>query len=188
MEVNVKPIIGSWDLGYSLDKHILKSVHLGDNYFDNTRSESGEAIYQLKYHSDYQQIPIIAAQMYASFSGYFSSANLVVPMPPSKTRPRQPVIEIAQELAKNMGIPCYVDLLVKTRDTQQMKDIVSKKEKVDILVRAFSVNDKLGDGLHDVLIVDDLSHSGSSVEAATTVLRGYDKIRKIFAAVVTRQW
>ena len=31
MEVNVQPIHGNWDLGYSLDKHVLSSVYLGDD-------------------------------------------------------------------------------------------------------------------------------------------------------------
>lgn len=192
MEVNAQPINGTWDLGYSLDKHVLSSVYLGHNQwghaeFDTTRSEAGEALYQLKYQSDYNQVSIISSQMYESLSGYFSSAHLVVPMPPSKIRARQPVVEIARELANNMGIPCYEVLLVKTSNTPQMKDIESREEKDETLVDAFSVNDQLGDGLYDILIVDDLFDSGSSLEAATTVLRDYSKIHNIYVAVVTRR-
>jgi predicted amidophosphoribosyltransferase len=192
VEVNVQQINGNWDLGYSLDKHVLSSVYIGDNQwghpeFDTTRSEAGEALFQLKYRSDYNQIPIIGSQMYESLSGYFSSACLVVPMPPSKARLRQPAIEIARELANNMGIPCYEELLVKVSDTPQMKDIESREEKVETLVNAFSVNDQLGEGLYDVLVVDDLFDTGSSLKAATIVLRGYSKIRNIFVAVVTRK-
>lgn len=192
MEVNVQPIQGNWDLGYSLDKHVLSSAYLGDNQwghpeFETTRSESGEALFQLKYRSDYSQVPIIALQMYNSLANYFSSANFIVPIPPSKVRTRQHVVEIAKELAKNMRIPCYENLLVKTNNTPQMKDIEHREEKVSILVNVFSVNDKLGEGLYDALIVDDLLDSGSSIEAATTVLRGYSKIRSIFVAVVTRK-
>ncbi len=192
MEVNIQQINGNWDLGYSLDKHVLSSVYIGHNQwghpeFDSTRSEAGEALFKLKFRSEYNQIPIIGSQMYESLSGYFSSACLVVPMPPSIARYRQPVVEIARELANNMGIPCYEELLVKTSDTPQMKDIESSEEKVETLVDAFSVNDQLGEGLYDVLVVDDLFDTGSSLEAATTVLRGYSKIRNIFVAVVTRK-
>jgi len=192
MDVNVQPINGNWDLGYSLDKHVLSSVYIGENQwghpeFDTTRSDAGEALFKLKYRRDYDQIPIIGAQMFESLSGYFSSASLVVPMPPSIARARQPVIELARELANNMGIPCYEELLIKKIITSQMKDIESRKDKDDTLINAFSVNDQLGEGLHDILIVDDLFDSGSSLEAAATILRDYSKIRNIFVAVVTRK-
>lgn len=192
MKVNVQQIDGNWDLGYSLDKHVLSSVFLGYNQwghpeFDTTRTEAGEALFQLKYRFDYSQIPIIGAQMYESLSGYFSSASFVIPMPPSIARSRQPAIEIARELAKNMGIPCEEHLLVKTSNTPQMKDIESREKKVEALVNAFSINDQLGEGLFDVLVVDDLFDTGASLEAATIILRGYNKIRNIYVAVVTRK-
>lgn len=86
-----------------------------------------------------------------------------------------------------MGIPCYEELLVKTSNTPQMKDIESRKEKVETLINAISVNDQLADGLYDIIIVDDLFDTGSSLEAATTVIRDYSKISNIFVAVVTRK-
>lgn len=192
MIVNVQEIAGNWNLGYSLDKHVLKSVYLEDNQwghpvFDTTRSEVGEALYQLKYRLDFNQVPIIGNQMHVSLASYFPTACLVIPMPPSIKRTRQPVIELARDLASKMRIPCHENLLVKTRDTPPMKDIDTRDEKVETLINAFSVNDQLGSGEHDILVVDDLYDSGSSLEAATTVLRGYSKIRNIFVATVTRK-
>ena len=52
---------------------------------------------------------------------------------------------------------------------------------------AFNINDQLGEGLYDVLIVDDLYDTGSSLEAATNVLRQYSKIRNIYVSTVTRK-
>jgi predicted amidophosphoribosyltransferase len=192
MEVNIKRINGHWDLGYSLDKHVLQSIYLGENQyghpeFDTTRSEVGEALYQLKYRSNYTQISLIAKQLSDSLSRYFTSACLIVPMPPSKQRARQPVIEIARSVAQNMRIPCYENLLLKTKNTPQMKDISNRDEKVDTLVRAFAINDLLGKGQFDILIIDDLYDTGSSLEAATRVLREYSKIRNIYVATATRK-
>ncbi|GIU36007.1 ComF family protein [Shewanella schlegeliana] len=192
MEINVQRIDGNWNLGYSLDKHVLSSTYLGDNQwghatFDTTRSEVGEALYQLKYRSDFNQIPLIANQLSDSLAKLFSSASLVIPMPPSKQRARQPVIEIAQIVAKNMGIPCYENLLIKTKDTPQMKDIESRKDKVETLVQALAINDLLGNAQYDVLIIDDLYDSGASLEAATNILREYKKVRNIFVATATRK-
>lgn len=192
MEVNVREIQGNWNLGYSLAKHVLHSVCIGENEwghpeFDTTRSEPGEALFQLKYRDDFGQVEPIAQQLYSSFSGYFGSSSLIVPMPASKTRIRQPVTEIARSLAQKMSIPCYENLLSKSKATPQMKDIESRDDKVSTLVSAFTVNDVLPEGLYDVLLVDDLFDTGSSLEAATTVLRKYGKIRYIYVAVVTRK-
>ena len=192
MEVNIREIKGNWDLGYSLDKQTLSSTPVGQNQwghmqFDTVRPDAGEALFQLKYRSDFTQVAIIANQLHTSFSQYFNSAGLVIPMPPSKQRQRQPVIEIARELARLMNRPCYENLLVKNADTPAMKDISSRDEKVNALINAFTVTDQLPDGLYNVLLVDDLYDTGSSLEAATQVLRGYNKIHHIYVATVTRK-
>lgn len=90
MDVNIKQIDGIWTLGYSLDRHTIRSTPVGYNeygymQFDTERPEAGEALFQLKYRSDYSQIPIIGQQLYSSFGSVFSSANLVIPMPASTT-------------------------------------------------------------------------------------------------------
>lgn len=192
MKVNIKRIEGNWTLGYSLDKHTIRSTPIGYNeyghmQFDTERPEAGEALFQLKYRSDFSQVPIIGLQLYNSFGSVFSSSNIVIPMPASKTRSKQPVTELARDLAGRMGIPCIENLLVKTGSTPAMKDIEARDEKVSTLVGAFKVYDVLGKGLFDVLIVDDLFDTGSSLEAATTVLRGYSKIRNIYVVTVTRK-
>lgn len=192
MEVNVRQIYGGWDLGYSLDKHTISSTPIGPNewghmQFDTIRPEAGEALFQLKYRSDFTQVIVIASQMYQSLSEYFSSANLIIPMPASRQRSRQPVIEIARELSRLMNIPCYEGLLLKETVTPPMKDIATIEEKVQTLMDAFSINDQLGEGLYDVLIVDDLYDTGSSLEAATNMLRQYSKIRNIYVSTVTRK-
>ena len=192
MQVNIKEITGIWRLGYSLDKHTLCSVPIGPNpfghmQFDTTRPEAGEALYQLKYRHDYSQIPIIALQMYTSLDAVFSSVGLVIPMPSSTPRVRQPVTEIAREVARLKGVPCIENLLVKTSETPPMKDIPRREDKVTTLIGAFTVYDVLDDGLYDVLIIDDLFDTGSSLEAATNVVNGYNKIRDVYVATVTRK-
>lgn len=192
MDVNIKRIDGVWTLGYSLDKHTTSSTPIGYNefghmQFDTVRPEAGEALFQLKYRSDFSQVSLIAQQMNKSLGKFFSSCNLIIPMPASRARSRQPVTEIAKELALLMGIPCYENLLVKTGSTPAIKDIPTREEKVSALMGAFTVNDLLPSGLYDVLIVDDLFDSGSSLEAATNMLKGYSKIQNVYVATVTRK-
>jgi len=192
MDVNIQEIRGIWDLGYSLDKHTTSSTPIGNNeaghmQFDTIRPEAGEALFQLKYRYDFSQIPLIAKQMNISFAARFPSACIIAPMPPSKVRQRQPVVEISRALAQLMNIPCREDLLLKKGSTPSMKDIQPREEKVSLLSKAFSVPDVLGEGNYDVLVIDDVFDTGASLEAATLALRGYVKIRNIYVATVTRK-
>ncbi len=192
MNVNVRQIQGPWNLGYSLDKHTISSTYLGeDEYghpkFDTTRSEVGEALFQLKYRFDQSQAAVLATQMAASLRHHFTSTSFVVPMPPSRQRAIQPVTAIARQVAAEIGVPCLENVLVKTTHTAQMKDIASREDRIAALCSAFVVNDVLADGQYDVLVIDDLYDTGSSLEAATIMLRQYRKIRNIFVATVTRK-
>lgn len=192
MKANVQKIFGKWDIGYSLDKHSISSVFTGNNeyghpMFDTTRTDIGEALYQLKYNSDRNQVNMLAQQVVDSLGSYFQSASFVIPMPPSKQRAFQPVKEIAKQVAVLMNIPYIDNVLVKTTYTAQVKNIPSKEERVKTLCSTFKVNDVLAEGTYNVLIVDDLYDTGSSLEAATTMLKQYTKINKIFVATITRK-
>jgi len=192
MDVNIERIVGNWKLGYSLDKHVLRSTPIGENeqgymQFDTVRSQIGESLFRLKYRSDYSQAPIIARQLNESCGRAFSKVNLVIPMPPSRARNRQPVSEIASAFAQLNNIPFSNNLLVKTKATRLMKDLGSRAERVAELIQAFTVSDVLDNRGNDVLIIDDLFDTGSSFEAATTVLKHYNKIRNVYVLAVTRR-
>ena len=185
-------IQGPWDLGYSLDKHTISSTYKGDNeqghpQFDTIRTEAGEALFLLKYRFDKSQVDILAEEMVHLVRGCFASIDFILPMPPSKQRVAQPVMQITRQMAAKMGVPCLENMLVKTGKTAQMKDIPVRDDRISALCSAFVVNDVLSDGKYDVLVVDDLYDTGSSLEAATIMLREYGKIRKIFVATVTRK-
>lgn len=155
--------------------------------FDTTRTEVGEALYQLKYKSDHSKVPVLAQQIVDSLGNHFQSASLIIPMPPSMQRTFQPVKEIAKQVAVLMNVPYNENLLVKASSTDQMKNIPLKEERIKALCSAFKVNDVLADGQYNVLIVDDLYDTGSSLEASTVILKQYTKINKIFVATITRK-
>lgn len=192
MEVNVKKIEGIWDIGFSLDRHTISSTPIGYNeyghmQFVTIRPEAGEALFQLKYRSDFTQVPIIASQMYDSLAKEYPFVSFIVPMPASRQRQRQPVAEIARSLANLMKVPCLDRFLIKNKATPAMKDIHDRNEKVKTLENAFLINDTLAEGLYDVLVVDDLFDTGSSLEAATNVLKSCGKIQHVYVATVTRK-
>ncbi|WP_267746115.1 ComF family protein, partial [Vibrio cholerae] len=197
MNVNVKEITGVWDLGYSLDKHIVSSTYIGENQwghaqFDTVRTDVGEAVFLLKYRDDFTQCTKIAQSINNNILPKLPFISFIVAMPPSKVRTKQPVQEIALELGNIAGKLCISGLLVKSKSTPQMKDIASRKERIDLLMEAFEIDDKvvaetLPETGYNVLIIDDLYDTGTSLEAATQTLRQCDKIDKIFVATATRK-
>jgi len=191
MKSSIRRIEGNWDLGYVLDKHVLSSTYLGENaqghpQFDTTRSEVGEALFRLKYRSDWSQIDPLARELAVSIYPKFDTVEILIPMPPSNRRVKQPVTALAEALGRLVDRPVFEGLLIKRADGKQLKDLHSKLEKVEALEGSFSVQDQIeGNGPWNALLVDDLFDTGASLEEACAALRTYPKIRKIYVAALT---
>jgi predicted amidophosphoribosyltransferase len=191
MKVVLKNIIGPWDQGWALDKHMLSSTYVGeDQYghprFDNVRTEIGEATYQLKYKYDWTQTDKLAQSIVENIYPKLDNVGFIVPMPASTARPRQPVDEVAISVGQKLGIPVLSGILNKKNNGVSLKDLHSKEEKEEAIGDSFSVYDGInGNGPWNVLVVDDLFHTGASMEAATRVLRAYPKVAKIYVATLT---
>jgi len=192
MKVNLKKLEGNWKEGFALDKHVLSSVYTGDNEygrptFDTTRSEAGEALYQLKYKRDWNQSEILAQEILASIIPQLNdNIGLIVPVPPSTKRTKQPVNELANSLAKLMNIKVFNEILLKSGNTSQLKDISDKLTKVELLKGKFSINDEItNDGKWNALVIDDLYDTGATLESACEALKSYKKINKIYVATAT---
>jgi predicted amidophosphoribosyltransferase len=191
MKTNVEKIAGAWDLGFVLDKQVESSTYLGDDdnghpQFNTIRTEVGEAVYQLKYKYDATRIDSLASEVVKVVQSHIGSVDVVIPMSPSKVRPSQPVFEIAKAVASKLKKNYSQDTLVKSTPTKQMKDIETREEKVSTLQGTIRVNQNLGPSPIDVLLVDDIFSSGSSLEVACQALRGYPSIRKINVVVLSR--
>ncbi|MFC0266463.1 ComF family protein [Kushneria aurantia] len=191
MKVNIRQIAGNWDAGYVLDKHSLHSEVVGQNalgypVWNTTRTEAGEALFQLKYRGDFSQVESLAAELSESIYPRFDRVGLIVPMPASNFRNRQPVTELALGLGRLVGKPVFDELLTKTANGQQLKDLTSKADKQAALADSFTLHEGISnEGRWNALLVDDLFHTGASLEAACTALRTYRKIDRIYVAAVT---
>lgn len=191
MKVSVKPIYGNWDLGYALDKHTLSSTYLGADasgwpQYDTQRSEAGEALFKLKYRHDWSQIEPITLALAMHICPRFENIGLIVPMPPSTIRARQPVIALANSLAQRIGAKMRIDVLVKQSGGQKLKDLSTKQEKLEALQGRFQVKDSIdGTAPCNVLLLDDLFDTGATTEAACTALRTSAKVGRIYVAAVT---
>lgn len=191
MKVHIKLVEGSWDLGYVLDKHTISSVCVGQNeyghpVFETTRTEVGEATYQLKYRSDWAQSDPLATAVAKHLLPLLPRIGFIVPMPASNRRLRQPVSELAAAIGAKAEIPVFHNLLAKKPGGVSLKNLTSKQEKLAALKGAFGINDEIGNnGQWNVLLFDDLFHTGASAEAATAALRTYAKVKGVYFAGLT---
>ena len=186
----MKIIDGLWAQGFALDKHTVSSTDLGDDdnghpQFDTKRTDIGEALFQLKYRGGWQYVPALADALAKQIQATLPRFDVIVPMPASAVRPRQPVTELATEVSRILGIRMDGALLQKTA-TSQLKDLTNRSDKDAVLADAFSVRDAgLADGPVDVLLIDDLIHTGASLDAACAALRTSHRIGRIYVAVLT---
>jgi competence protein ComFC len=189
IEVHPKEIKGSWDQGYVLDVHTISSTMIGHNEFghpefDTVRSDLGELVYRLKYKADRQAIPGIVEAAASFVSAWGIRPDAIVPMPPSKHRGFQPVVELAGELARTLKIALNTESLKKTKATQQMKDVGDFSARVTVLEAAFASDRGLeGKG---VLLFDDLFQSGATMNVAARTLKTQGLVKSVYALALTR--
>ncbi len=156
-------LTGDWQEGFALDVHTISSTFLGyDEYghevFDTQRSEIGELLYQLKYKADKTAInEIVAAVSKFLVSDWKVSVDAIVPVPPSKTnRVIQPVIVIAKGVSTSLKIP-YVEALVKTKGTPELKNIFDYQRRSELLKDAFEIR---GSGVKGKIFCSLMIYSG----------------------------
>lgn len=190
VEIHEKEINGAWDHGYVLDVHTVSSTMIGYNEFghlefDTVRSQLGELVYRLKYRNDKTVLDTISETTVKFVRDWGIHLDVIVPMPPSKVqRAFQPVIEIAQEMARSMGIPMNTTSLRKTSMTPQMKDIGDYSARAAALAATFECDEGLVGKA--VLLFDDLYQSGATMNVAATVLKGQGFVKSVYALALTR--
>lgn len=191
MDVVLQQLHGHWNADWALNKHMIRSTYLGDDEygrprFESVRTDVGEATYQLKYRQDWGQMQPLAKALLDHVVPRLAAIGFIVPMPASTVRARQPVTEVAQALSALSGIPVFPDLLYRSRAGKLLKDLQTKEEKIEAIGDSFAVHDTIqGAGPWNVLVVDDLFHTGASLEAACAALRKYPKVRNVYVAALT---
>lgn len=187
--INPMRIPGRWRQGYVLDYHTLSSEFLGyDEFghgvFDTKRSDIGELLYRLKYRSDKTVLDAIVDETLKFIETWKPSISVIVPVPPSKNRAFQPVMEISKALSNRLGIPYCEDCIIKSRATPELKNVYDYNERIRLLETAFTINKPLKDA--SVLLFDDLYRSGATLNAITEALYNKGQVIHVYALALTR--
>lgn len=183
-------IDGPWNIGYTMDVHVVSSEYLGDDpngspQFNTVRSELGELLFQLKYRGDRAASATLARAAMEFVTAQRWSVDVVVPVPPTKVRSFQPLAAIAGELASGLGAQLDTTTLTKVKDTPELKNIQDLDERASALAGAFQVNGAALAGKR-VLLIDDLYRSGASLREAAQTLRASAGTASIAALALTR--
>lgn len=184
----VYEISGSWTKGAAFDLHTVASTYLGvDEYghdrFDNTRSEIGELVYQLKYRNDQSAVPKIIELL--KKVGGIETFDAIIPVPSSKPRAIQPVDAIAQALGQQRGVPVLTGYLTKNGNVE-LKGIADPADRDQALADSIVVSGTTDISGKGVLLVDDLYRSGATLNACCRVLKRTAKVGNICVLTMTK--
>lgn len=141
-----------------------------------------QALYQLKYQGRKEYSRFFAASMEYYLSNWIASRRItaILPIPLHKSRLKirnyNQAEEIAVRLGERIGLPVYSDFLIRKKATTAQKDL-SRTQRMENLSQAFCINPKYiipsAAAIHSlgpILLVDDIYTTGSTVDAAATVL------------------
>ena len=183
-------ITGNWKKGLAFDKHTLSSSYLGIDEFghdkwNNTRSEMGELVYQLKYQGKTDVIPKII-ELLDGIKG-IEEMDLIVSIPPTdENRQFQPVSLIAQALGKHRNVKVDSDLLLKKQGGSQLKNIDDPIERQRLLRDSITISTSRDVSGLKILLIDDLYRSGATLSVATDLLLKQGQASSVSVLTMTK--
>lgn len=158
-------LFGPWQEGWALDLH---SRFIGNTW---QRSDTGRLVCRYKYRGRIDLADKLADRIVALMEQHpeLRTVDEIVPVPPSTARLYDPVCLLGQTLARRLGLPLRVDLLVKTRPTDRQKDMHTCAQKRTNVAGAFAVQGDVRE--KSLLVLDDLYDSGETLKEVTRVLK-----------------
>lgn len=164
---------GNWTSGVALDVHTTGSEFLGYDVagrprFDTRRTELGEALYSLKYQGRKDRLPTIVDAAVAFLTAHRGKFDILVPIPPSTVRVPEPVRLIGDGIAAALGLEMS-HCLKHTRPASALKHVQDPAERQRLIDGLYAVDRSAVLG-RNVLLVDDVHRSGTTLTAATDVL------------------
>ena len=188
--LNPMRIEGPWKEGFALDYHTIGSTYIGDNefgypMFENEYSDVGGLLFRLKSRTDTSVVDVLAGIITDYVRTWNCKADLIVPVPPSKTRIQQPVLMLGDAVGKGLGIAFNSACIVKTKSIPELKNVREFETRLKLLEGAFRIERAETEG-RKILLFDDLFRSGASMGAVAKALSIQGAASDVFALAVTR--
>lgn len=140
------------------------------NYDEKAR----HSMTRIKYRNKRQYLDFYAEAICRRYKDQIMhmKAQALIPVPIHASRRRQRGFNQAELLARGIGlrlnIPVYEDVLIRNKKTAPQKQL-NPEERLHNLEKAFEASN-IPDGVKDVILVDDIYTTGSTLEACTRVL------------------
>lgn len=152
-----RPLQGPWPSGWALGFH---SRYSGADW---KRSETGELAYRLKYQNDLSVLPALLDQTMGVLAAHpeLRQVDAILPVPPTLSRPVDPVSSFASALAQRLGLAC-LPVLAKVRHTAPQKEMQTLAQKRANVAGAFALKTPVKG--KRLLVIDDLFDSGATLE------------------------
>ena len=132
-------ILGRWNEGFALDYHSSSSTFVGDDEFGHPRFETvrtpmGDLLYRLKNRGDLAVVGELAETAASFVRNWNPGVSIIIPVPPSPAqRLHQPVALIGSKLAELLGLEWDDQVIVKTKETPQLKNVFDLDKRNEML-------------------------------------------------------
>lgn len=110
--------------------------------------------------------------------------DLIVPVPPSTARAVQPVLVLAYGIGKAVGLP-VAECVTTTRSTTELKHVTDPAKRKELVAGLYAVDANQTAG-KNVLLLDDLFRSGTTMNAITDVLLQQGNASSVHALTITK--
>jgi competence protein ComFC len=188
LKTNPRKIPGRWREGYALDLHSVSSEYAGEDQFGHARfvtsyTEAGKLLNQLKYSGDQKAVKPLVQALVKFLLEWLPEFDLIVPVPPTKKRAEQPVLLLARELGRRMGVEVDPTCVTKKSGLPAIKDVRGYDARMKVLEAAFTVKGVKG---RNVLLFDDIYDSGATINAVANALQDMGRTANVIALAVTQ--
>ena len=141
-----------------------------------------DVIQALKYDARPTIARHLARRMARAGAAVLAGADCVVPVPLHRSRERKRGFNQARELARHLGAPVG-DLLVRVRKTETQADLAAGRRHANVR-GAFALRAAVSVAGATVVLIDDVSTTGATLNACAAVLRaaGAAEVRALTAA------
>lgn len=111
-----------------------------------------------------------------------SDFETIIPVPPTKTRAYQPTFEIGEALAKSLKKFFVEDVLEKASRVESKGLSAEDKHRLSGTI----TQKRKATRTHNVLLIDDLFKTGTTLSECVNTLRKDPQINKIYVLTVTK--